>query len=308
MADNVFACDSENWCVQIFRQLNMPGWKLSKLPIFRVCCIVSVRDFNKNSLPGNAWEAILVSAAVMFVRYVKESESVMATVCRANSPALCRIHGKNFVISQVYKRIAVEKKRPGSYQDYADFVSEVLPLLENPGSKDSYLDHPRDVEGAMTAFNVAMRKQGRDGVLYNSPVYPPGVLREILFLRDPKKPDARDNLLNKPGEGSSYKPYDTALASYVAVNGTPVRDDTDGYYGWSDHDMKDHVDKDCEISEVYSVEEDSWQEFNGTFNEDDDSVHGLEAEGECKCGRFKGKLRVQGSVTDMIKDIMNNHV
>lgn len=247
--------------------------------------------------------------AVAFVRYVNESESaIMPTVCRAKKPALCRVHGKNYVISQVYKKLAVEKKRPGSYKDYEAFISDVLPLLENPGSKDSYLEHPRDVEGALTALRIATREQGRDGVLYNSPVFPPQVIREILFLKDPKKDDSRENLLTKPAEKSSYKPYDTALASYAAANGTPVRDDTDGYYGWSDYDMKEHIDKDCEVTEVYSVREDYWQEFNGTFNEEDDHVHGLEAEAECNCGRFKGKLRVSGSVTDMIKDIMNNHV
>jgi hypothetical protein len=72
--------------------------------------------------------------------------------------------------------------------------------------------------------------------------------------------------------------------------------------------MITHLKKEgCHIKAITSVNEDTWNEFEGTFYDGDTSHHGIAAEGQCACGLFKGRLRVEKPVVEIIKDVVNNY-
>lgn len=101
--------------------------------------------------------------------------------------------------------------------------------------------------------------------------------------------------------------YKRALVDCLAQRGTLVSEDP-SYYGYYDSkwiEAKRHLET-CGVdyaksSEVYDVE---WREFNGTFNEEDDSKQGVEVKVSCRCGEiFNRSFRYDGGMADIIRAI-----
>jgi hypothetical protein len=226
--------------------------------------------------------------------------------CRSKTPASCRVHGVNFLASHLYNEYVIKQKRQGSPEQYKELVQQVIMISESyETDAETILESKRDVAGIRNLY-IATYRADRTS-LYNVMDFPlVSIIQEITFLQDKDKLTLpKNNLLEKPDTNSSYTKYHHALASYVAANGEPVKSD-ESYYAWLDYDMSKHLNH-CNIAAVESVNEDTWQEFNGTFNEDDDSVHGISGKGQCNCGFFKGELRVTGKVTDIIQNLVNNY-
>jgi hypothetical protein len=101
--------------------------------------------------------------------------------------------------------------------------------------------------------------------------------------------------------------YKVFIAKGVAKAGTPMnRELENDIYGWTDHKAAEHFDgrqgNACEIAEVTSVVEDKWSTFGDTFSGNDDS-HGVQCEVQCACGWYKGPVREEGTLEEMIGTI-----
>lgn len=226
--------------------------------------------------------------------------------CRSKTPAACRVHGVNFLASHLYNEYVLKQKRQGTPEQYQELVKQVIMIADSyETDSNTILESKRDVAGIKDLYLATYRADPAS--LYNTMDFPlVSMIQKIAFLRDKDKLTLpKNNLLEKPTTDSSYTKYHHALASYVAANGEPVKGD-ESYYGWTDYDMAKHL-RSCDIAAIETVHEDVWQEFNGTFNEEDDSVHGISGKGQCNCGFFKGELRVTKKVTDIIQDLVNNY-
>lgn len=85
--------------------------------------------------------------------------------------------------------------------------------------------------------------------------------------------------------------YDRLLARVVLKQGELVRKD-ESQYGWHDYNdgwVRDSHHRTCEVT-CKRVQEVTWYEFQGTFYEGDESVHGVSAFGvTCACGKLKDR-------------------
>lgn len=90
--------------------------------------------------------------------------------------------------------------------------------------------------------------------------------------------------------------YDKALTAVVLRHGFLVKNDP-STYGWVDYEYYGHYGKNhrphhlsCPLTATGKPRETVWREFNGTFNDEDDSVHGIEiSEVGCACGKLKDR-------------------
>lgn len=114
--------------------------------------------------------------------------------------------------------------------------------------------------------------------------------------------DRPDNLLNPDArstestdEGRQDR-YDRDIAAIVAAEGSAV-DIKDDYYGWHDFNAKDEP-----IVAAFDLDEDHWNEFNGTFNEDDDSHSGYSMTVLTESGEFR-KLRYEANIGEIMRQV-----
>jgi hypothetical protein len=232
--------------------------------------------------------------------------------CQAKNPATCRVHGVRHITGVVFNEIVKKRQGYGTPEDYFQIVKDISDAIDEAGQPHSQLDDGRDIDGIVDTVKVIEYSRRKAGSKKVYPDFMPveEIAQYVAWLKDknanvlPKK-----NLLDKGLVGKEgITNYDNSLARYMAVEGRPVAPG-DRYYGWSDYAMQQHLNKGgCSIAAITSVKEDSWHEFNGTFNDEDDTVHGVTAHGQCKCGFFKGELRVDESMTKIIRDVVNNYV
>lgn len=102
--------------------------------------------------------------------------------------------------------------------------------------------------------------------------------------------------------------YKRALVDFMAKHADLVAEDP-SYYGYMDKDwlqVKRHLENDCAVdydtaSEIYDVD---WREFNGTFNDEDDTRQGVEVRFSCKCGRVVNRqFRYTHGMAEVIRAI-----
>jgi len=223
----------------------------------------------------------------------------MSTKCQAKNPATCRYHGENFIVDKVYKKFVIQKGWHGKVEQYQILVKSINQLLDDPNYVASYEKLlPEDVYG--TLQNLAATEEfvadpSPRSFLYYFPTE--DIISEVMYLKDDNKfvlPDT--NLLT---EGNKQR-----IANFMAAMGTPVSANPT-YFSWNDSNMSDHIKHDCEIVNVSEINENaSWREFDQTIDDEDDPFsdsaddfhYGVDAKAQCKCGRFKGMLRFEGSI------------
>lgn len=90
--------------------------------------------------------------------------------------------------------------------------------------------------------------------------------------------------------------YERVLKLLVLKHGSLALEDP-SIYGWVDYRYYTYANKGqqlhhviCKITSSEVPKEDHWREFNGTFNDEDDSVHGIVLKGvSCACGKLKNR-------------------
>lgn len=97
--------------------------------------------------------------------------------------------------------------------------------------------------------------------------------------------------------------FKEAVAQYVIDRGRVMQESDDrfaGYYGGPyDFDATDHLrgygdGTPCAVVSWSDLQEDEWDEFNGTFN---DSLHsyGISVKFSCKCGKLKDRRLLEAA-------------
>lgn len=219
--------------------------------------------------------------------------------CRANNELTCRVHGASAIAAVIYPPM----KSRGymiSPEEIEIFTEDVIKIIDEAGSEDSQAEHDRDETGIYDQWRM-----NNPSDAYSMDVDVRTLVHEIAFLYDKEKTKLPKNNVLDPDLASTYGGYSVALGSLIAREGTPLKPD-DGYYGgWEDYDMKRHL-KTCSVAAISNPHESTWREFNGTFNDEDDSVHGAEAEAQCACGKLKGKMRIEGSLTSLTRKLFDS--
>lgn len=102
--------------------------------------------------------------------------------------------------------------------------------------------------------------------------------------------------------------FKRALLDVLARDGTPVRETGDTYYGWIHNDWRRVRVDVASIGLDYdasSYEEETWSEFQGTFYEGDDRVHGISATLVLKDGTSY-RYRYKETVSTLIQAILGD--
>lgn len=111
-----------------------------------------------------------------------------------------------------------------------------------------------------------------------------------------------DNLLNIAGRSDEKTPagredrYHRAVAEIVVANGRLMRVD-ESYYGWTDWDGKKE-----KIVAAFDLDEDYWEEFNGTFASEIDSRSGFTLHVLYEDGVFR-KLRYEAAIGEIMREL-----
>lgn len=114
--------------------------------------------------------------------------------------------------------------------------------------------------------------------------------------------DRPDNLLNVAGRSEELTPvgrldrYHRAVAEIVVANGRLMRFD-ESYYGWTDWDGKKE-----KIVAAFDLDEDYWEEFNGTFATEIDSRSGFTLHVLYEDGIFR-KLRYEAEIGEIMREL-----
>lgn len=98
-------------------------------------------------------------------------------------------------------------------------------------------------------------------------------------------------------------PFNRALAQLVVRRGEPMGIGRVSAFAWQDEYMNERL----AVVGVYSVDEDRWEEFNGTFDDEDESwssTSGATAWVLYENG-MTGKYRAQGDLTTMVKELLS---
>lgn len=217
--------------------------------------------------------------------------------CRANNEITCRVHGAGAISAKIYPSLK-ERGYRISPEEIEIFTEDIISIINTAGDEYSQVEHDRDEKGIYYQWKL---NNPSDAYSMDAPVN--ALVREIAFLYDKDKKKLPINNVLNPDLAATYGGYAVALGRLIAKEGTPVGAD-ESYYSWEDFDMKKHLNQ-CEVVSISNPHENTWQEFNGTFNDEDDSVHGAEAEAQCACGRLKGKMRIEGSITSLTRKLFD---
>lgn len=126
------------------------------------------------------------------------------------------------------------------------------------------------------------------------------IVQEVKLTHTAYEPREEVNYLERDKSDASLvwrDRYEIDAARLLAEKGKPV-DVNENYYGWVNSPMNMHLTKgvgDCTIAEVGKPDDISWSEFLDTHEGSGEYV-GFEADAQCACGYFRGKIRVQGEV------------
>jgi len=224
----------------------------------------------------------------------------MTTTCRAQEPTTCRVHGAHYIAKELHAYTMKRGFTHFSIEEAEIFAEDIIETIGYAGKKDSPIEHERDEDNIHDVWRDMHYDDARS---IEAPVRE--LIHRIVFLRDENKTVLPENNVLDPEKKELYGAFHVALGKMIAAEGSPVQVN-ESYYGWHDYEMENHVRK-CGIASVSNPREHSWGEFNGTFNDDDDRVHGAEASAQCNCGNFKGKMRVEGELTDLTRDLLNKY-
>tara|TARA_B100001146_G_C16168513_1_gene428975 strand:- start:734 stop:1414 length:681 start_codon:yes stop_codon:yes gene_type:complete len=109
------------------------------------------------------------------------------------------------------------------------------------------------------------------------------------------------NPLHQP----TAEPYDQAISLMVAEEGSVVSYESSYYGSYQQGFLTSHVRR-CGIAKLSSPHQQSRDVFRGSFV-DSGEVQGLEAYGECNCGGWFGKLRLEDDLTSLTRTLVNNY-
>jgi len=224
----------------------------------------------------------------------------MTTTCHAKEPTTCRVHGAHYIAKELHAYTMERGFTHFSIEEAEIFAEDIIVIADTAGNKDSDIEHPRD---EANIYNNWYLTYPADDRRMEAPVKE--LIHRIVFLRDENKTVLPENNVLDPAKKETYGAFHVSLGKMLAAEGYPVQAN-ESYYGWEDYDLTPHIRK-CDIAAVSNPREHSWGEFNGTFNDDDDRVHEIEAQGQCNCGNFKGKLRLQGQLTELTRDLINKY-
>jgi len=108
-------------------------------------------------------------------------------------------------------------------------------------------------------------------------------------------------------EKAFWRYLSTADSRKMQVVPEAHRDDA---FSWGDEiksrEFRHHM-RGCEVNrnETPMPTDDLWEEFAGTFTEND-RIHGLQAQVTCKCNRWRRvKVRYRGTMSDLILGVLN---
>lgn len=221
--------------------------------------------------------------------------------CRANKPANCRIHGTGYISNQVYKKL--HQDWGVSPEEIFVVTSDISEIIDNHSHPSSLLESSRDEKGILEEYYFSQK----DLLAAHIPLEL--IVHEVAFLKDSQNGfDENKNFLNPRVEAPKHE---KALVKLLANEGMPVSPH-ESVLSWEDYEMRKHVKK-CGIAYTEKPVEKTWEEFNSTFDDEseyystlnDESKHGVECSGECHCGYFKGKLRLQGNLTDLVSKMLH---
>lgn len=221
-----------------------------------------------------------------------------ARPCQATNEMTCRFHGAPLIAAEIFPPIH-ERGYTISAEEIEIFTEDIIDTIHTAGSSDSEVKHGRDEHGIYEEWKS---NHITDYYRMDAPVL--SLIHEIVYRYDKNKTILPENNVLDPTKKLDYGAFTVALGTLIAKEGTPVKAD-DSYYGWRDYDMSKHL-AECEIVAVSNPREKTWSAFNGTFNDEDDSVHGAQAEAQCKCGNFKGTMRIEGSLTSLTRKLFEN--
>jgi hypothetical protein len=217
--------------------------------------------------------------------------------CQAENKMECRFHAAGYITAEIFPPI-YERGFRISQEEVEIFTEDIIKLINTAGKNDSDIEHGRDEKNIYEQWQM---DHPHDSYGMDAPVE--SLIHEIVFRYDSNKTKLPENNVLDPNKRLTYGAFTVALGTLIAKEGCPVKPN-DGYYGWKDYDMDSHI-KSCEIVSISNPKEKTWGAFNGTFNDEDDSVHGAEAEAQCKCGNFKGRMRIEGSLTNLTRKLFD---
>lgn len=231
--------------------------------------------------------------------------------CRAKDPATCPHHGVNFITARIYNSFEVQgNKNTPQYRrdvkDYQHMIGMMNDLMNNSAFVNSCENEVDAKDLVVTLEGLASSKQEKYDMSYMWHLATIRIAEEFLYWRNPNRsvPPAVNYL-----DESQIMPelwetgYHNALAKFMVSHGHPVVKH-DSMYNWEDYDMDVHVKK-CGMVAINNIKETSWYEWGGTFASDDydGTRYGIECYGQCNCGRFKGQLRYEGQMGEVIRTI-----
>lgn len=220
--------------------------------------------------------------------------------CRAKDPAACRIHGTPVIAKQVH-RYAVEQGYTNFSPEEAEiFTEDVINIIQQSQTEESTIQSSRDEAGI---WNEWKTQHFNDYYSMHAPAKE--LIGEIAFLYDPDKTVIPENNVLDPKKASLYGGYHTSVGRMLAKEGLPVSPHA-SYLSWEDYEMQPHL-RECGFASISTSQPTMWHEFNGTYNDDDDSLEGVEADAQCNCGRFKNKLRMAADTATLTRTLLSKY-
>jgi len=224
--------------------------------------------------------------------------------CQARDKATCPTHGTKYIANSVHQYTQERGFSHFSPEEAEILTEDIIEIIGYVGKPDSGIIDDRDEAGI---YDVWKSIHHADYIRLEAPIIQ--IIHKISFLQDKNKTTLPENNLLQSDAREVHGNYNVSLGTMVAEEGTPVAADA-GNYSWEDYEMKAHVQK-CGVAAISNPRSDSWVEFHGTFEDDDfytdGHAYGASADVQCKCGNFKGKMRLEGNLTELTRNLVNKY-
>lgn len=245
--------------------------------------------------------------------------------CTATNPATCRYHKLDFAgpaaaeVIQYMKNTPMTdvKSRKADTAVYTTFIqaslSDVLSEVEEDPSlvtdSEDYGDLYRDIKlivrGKLEEFEKNEDHDIAHAAYYANPEDLSTAIQTYLLKAFAKKRKYSRWVTLNPLDQPTAEPYDQAIALMVAEEGSVVSYESSYYGSYQQGFLTAHVRR-CGIAKLSSPQQKSRDVFQGSFV-DSGEVQGLEAYGECNCGGWYGKLRLEDDLTSLTRSLVNNY-
>ena len=242
--------------------------------------------------------------------------------CTSANPATCRYHRAGFFANSAVKmyfdtiasatwnvegRTKLSKELRPQLEAYASLLATEMDEKLKSGELDpedrSYSRQvstlgEKVIEKVQTENPVSSKKFSE----LHSYVYTLADCLKDQFNRANPTVQSKPNALTD----ENVSPFDRSAANMLVAEGSWVDKGSEYYGSWKDERRTLHYRK-CGPAYVSVPHEDSWETFSGTFASFDDTDHGMTADTACNCGALKGSVRVEGSFTDLTRNLVNNY-